>query len=52
MGDLDTEAGVKIELNQFFKTKRDVLREYVVLMQGDSFWGDNVNDSDSDSDDL
>ena len=51
MGDLDTEAGVKIELNQFFKTKRDVLYEYVVLMQGDSFWGDNMNDSDSDSND-
>jgi hypothetical protein len=50
MGDLDTEAGVEIELNQFFKTKRAVLREYIALMQGDSFWGDNMDDSDSDGD--
>jgi hypothetical protein len=48
MGDLNTEAGVKIDLNQYFKTRRDVLHEYVVLMQGNSFWGDNMNDSDSD----
>lgn len=48
MGDLDTKAGVEIQLDHYFTTKRDVLREYISLLHGESFWGDNIDDSDSD----
>lgn len=48
MGDLDTEAGVAIKLDHYFVTKRDVLREYISLLHGESFWGNNIDDNDSD----
>jgi hypothetical protein len=48
MGDLNIKAGVTIQLDRYFTTKRDVLREYVSLLQGESFWGNNIDDSDSD----